>query len=141
MKRIRREPPKGWLTAGWAFLVVWAADGIFLSVVPIPTHLGPGCLLRKLTGLYCPGCGGTRAFFALLTGHPLLSLYFHPVVAYTAGLFLWYVASNTVEWLSRGHFAVGSHFHRWYAYGAFALILVNWAVRNILLVCFEIPLG
>lgn len=28
----------------------------------------PGCFFRKLTGLKCPGCGGTRAMQALLRG-------------------------------------------------------------------------
>jgi hypothetical protein len=27
------------------------------------------CLFNKTTGLYCPGCGGQRAFHALLHGH------------------------------------------------------------------------
>ncbi len=31
------------------------------------------CMMQKLTGLYCPGCGGTRAVRALLAGHPLQS--------------------------------------------------------------------
>lgn len=28
----------------------------------------PGCLFHRLTGLSCPGCGGTRAFKAVLEG-------------------------------------------------------------------------
>ncbi len=40
------------------------------------------CIFHELTGLYCPGCGGTRAFFALLKGDLVRSLLFHPVVAY-----------------------------------------------------------
>ncbi|MBQ2106068.1 MAG: DUF2752 domain-containing protein, partial [Lachnospiraceae bacterium] len=26
------------------------------------------CVVQELTGLYCPGCGGTRALKALLKG-------------------------------------------------------------------------
>ena len=33
------------------------------------------CMMQKLTGLYCPGCGGTRAVRALLAGHPLQSFF------------------------------------------------------------------
>ena len=48
------------------------------------TRQGFPCLFHLLTGLYCPGCGGTRAFRALLAGNLLLSIRYHPLVAYMA---------------------------------------------------------
>jgi hypothetical protein len=34
----------------------------------------PICLFHRLTGWNCPGCGGTRAAYQLLHGHPLRAL-------------------------------------------------------------------
>lgn len=39
----------------------------------------PGCALRGLTGLECPGCGMTRGTYALLHGRFLEALRFNPV--------------------------------------------------------------
>lgn len=36
------------------------------------------CPVFELTGLYCPGCGGTRSLTALMHGHPLLALHENP---------------------------------------------------------------
>lgn len=42
------------------------------------------CPLRRYTGIPCPTCGGTRAFVALVTLHPLAAFAFNPLV--TVGL-------------------------------------------------------
>lgn len=44
---------------------------------------GVPCLFHLLTGLYCPGCGGTRAVWYLLHGRIFESIRYHPLVPYT----------------------------------------------------------
>ena len=39
----------------------------------------PGCVLRKTTGFHCPGCGMTRATYALLHGDLPAAVSFNPV--------------------------------------------------------------
>lgn len=51
----------------------------------------PPCWVHERTGLYCPGCGATRAVVALARLHPVESFCYHPFIPYTAliyGLFL-----------------------------------------------------
>jgi hypothetical protein len=54
-----------------AFLLGAAAAGIATLVFlfnPATHHFYPVCQFHRLTGLNCPGCGMTRALYALLHG-------------------------------------------------------------------------
>ncbi len=57
---------------------------------------GIPCVFHLVTGAYCPGCGGTRAAKALLSGHILTSLRYNPVVAYAAAV----AAVFCLQWLA-----------------------------------------
>ena len=62
----RRNSDQVLLLGGLVFgLVSLAALRIF---DPVKSGLFPPCPLYALTGLYCPGCGSTRAFHYLLHG-------------------------------------------------------------------------
>ena len=87
------------------------------------------CLFHLLTGLYCPGCGGTRAFRALLAGNLLLSIRYHPLVAYMAVVL-------TAELVSRAaknpRYYLGHE--KLLVYTGAAIALVNWVYKNYMLV-------
>ena len=60
------------------FLVLGAAAcAILLAVPPGSPHAKwlPKCMFHQTTGLYCPGCGATRALSALLHGDLKSSLH------------------------------------------------------------------
>jgi Protein of unknown function (DUF2752) len=49
-------------------VVALAITAYYFFINPSTTTLGFQCLFYKTTGLYCPGCGGQRAFHHLLHG-------------------------------------------------------------------------
>ena len=50
-------------------VMVMAAAAIVFFFNPAAYRFYPVCEFHRLTGLNCPGCGGTRALYALLHGH------------------------------------------------------------------------
>lgn len=110
------------------------------------------CMFHALTGIYCPGCGGTRSVYYLLTGHPLLSLRYHPITLYTITgisyvcirLLLDHVAARQAAQRKTSQKAFGRHkkYHpspAW-LWVALAVILVNWFVKNLFLLAWGIDL-
>jgi len=91
------------------------------------------CTLYTWTGLYCPGCGGTRSLSALLQGRILDSFYLHPFVPYTVFVGGWFMISQTIERLSKGKIKIALHFRMIYMWLALAIILINCIWKNFVL--------
>lgn len=97
------------------------------------------CLFRLLTGLYCPGCGGTRALVYLAQGRLLKSVVYHPLVFYgvtalTAELLTAWIAKRTGKpecYLGHEQLLIRA---------GVGIILINWLVKNILMIGFGIDL-
>ena len=98
-----------------------------------------GCTLNTWTGLYCPGCGATRAVFALLRGEILRSLYLHPFVLYVAVVGGWFMISQTIERLSHGKIKIALHFRMLYMWIAVAIIFINCIWKNAMLLATGVP--
>lgn len=87
------------------------------------------CFFSEVLGIYCPGCGGTRAVEALFHGRFLQALWYHPLVPYGTFLFGGFMLTQALKRVGiRG--IKGWKYHNWYLYGAVALILVNFLVKN-----------
>lgn len=95
------------------------------------------CLFHELTGLYCPGCGGTRAVRALLKGHPLISFCYHPLVLYCALVGIWFVISNLI-WKKTGNPRYRMGITNRYVYVGIALIVINFFVKNFMILVMGI---
>lgn len=115
-------------------LVLLVAGGVgLLCHETFLKELIPGrpCPMLQLFGIYCPGCGGTRAVEALLHGHLLQSLWFHPLVPYAAVICGGFMGSHALQRLGL-HGVRGWRFHSWYLYAAIGIIAVNFVGKNVL---------
>lgn len=86
------------------------------------------CSFREATGLYCPGCGGTRAFLALLEGDIVKSFIYHPAVLYIAGGIFLFILSHSLNIIFPKKieaFKIKPLFF----YILIAIILIQWIVK------------
>ncbi len=125
---------------GCIFLGGTIVAGALFYYVLLPHISLPPCIMYTFFGLYCPGCGGTRALISLLHGHILLSLWYHPLVLYAAVLYGAFMLSHAAARLTHFRYFRGLRFHNWYLYAAIGILGVNCVLRNVLLLCMDIRL-
>lgn len=56
------------------------------------------CIAHDFFKIYCPGCGGTRAFLCLIQGNVKKALLYNPFLVYLSGIFGWYLGIEGI-WL------------------------------------------
>lgn len=121
------------------FLII-GVSGIFVYFkFVLPNVEVPSCVLYSILGVYCPGCGGTRAVRALCHGEILKSVWYHPIVLYSAVLFGAFMLTHTLEKIGVAR-VKGLRFHNWYLYGAIVILVVNVVLKNVLKFCFGITM-
>lgn len=72
--KLAAPPSLVFFTASVVALAVLGSGAVLFFFNPGTHGFYPVCVFHKLTGLNCPGCGGTRAAYQLLHGHLLLAL-------------------------------------------------------------------
>lgn len=108
---------------------------LFLKFV-LPNMPERPCIIYTYLGVYCPGCGGTRALIHLLHGRLLKSAWYHPLVMYGVVLYVMFMISQTMY---RLHIIKkGMKFREWYLYGALVVLGLNFILKNVLKFCFGI---
>jgi hypothetical protein len=92
-------PPSLAFFTGVVLAATVLGSGVVLFFFNPTTHaFYPVCLFHALTGLYCPGCGGTRAAYQLLHWHLLSALRDNALFVVTLAALvlrgLWFVAGR-----------------------------------------------
>lgn len=118
----------------FAYLLVKIAGELMERLWPID-----GCVWDVFFGIYCPGCGGTRAWKALLKGDIAASFLYHPFVLYGTVIYTVFMVSNGISMITHGRFP-GMKYHNSYLYAAVILIVVNCLIRNVLRILFGITI-
>ncbi|GAB4315997.1 MAG: DUF2752 domain-containing protein [Candidatus Sumerlaeia bacterium] len=121
--------PQPWMIA--VVLATMAGALVILYVFdPSSSGVYPPCMFHKLTGLHCPGCGGTRAVHSLLHGDVRQALAWNALVpALIAGLVvLWGFYAG--QYLFKGRRNFPPLPSRW-ARLIFIGLLIFWVARNL----------
>lgn len=126
---------------GWIMIVIIAIVAIVIMIVGKEALAKlPPCTLHAVTGYYCPGCGGTRAVFALLRGDIIQSVRLHPIVLYAVVLGGWFMVSQTIQRITKGELHIGLHFRGIYVWLALALIMINCIAKNAYILMYGVHL-
>lgn len=141
MNKIRdAEPEKVLYVIGWILLVFFIL--LFFVLRGLSNRyafFSMPCVYYELLGMYCPGCGGTRSMLALLSGNLGKSILYHPFVPYLlifSGVFM---VSQTLRVISKDRIP-GIKFRMVYIYIGVILLILQWIVKNILLLGFHTDL-
>jgi Protein of unknown function (DUF2752) len=73
--KIKTPPSLTWFAGILIGVAVTGAGAVLYFFNPSTHGFYPVCEFHELTGLNCPGCGGTRAAYQLLHGHFVQALH------------------------------------------------------------------
>jgi hypothetical protein len=107
-----------------------AATAFAGAVAPHGQAFYPPCPLHRLTGLWCPGCGATRAVHALATGHLGAAVHDNLLLVAALPIVVWLWAG----WLASASgrpFAHPLRLPRWWAPAAVIVAVVYGVLRNL----------
>lgn len=97
------------------------------------------CFFSEYMKIYCPGCGGTRAFRAMLQGRFLQALWYHPLVPYGSVVGGGFMVTQCLNRIGFRRIR-GWRYHNWYIYGAVGVISGNFLIKNVLRLLFGITM-
>ena len=98
----------------------FAVPAVLLCLFPVEKYrFWPPCVFHKFTGLYCPGCGNTRALSALLHGRIGESLRNNLLLIPTLAV------------LTVAAARPGIGLNRFFAWGFAAVVILFFILRNI----------
>lgn len=118
------------LLLGAALLGLCAAAAVLWLIADQMPLLPTICPVRRLTGLYCPGCGSTRAAAAVLHGDLLAALDYNPLAMAFAPI-LFYAGLKQAARMLTGRTIPRRHIQAHYIWALLGLICLYAILRNL----------
>lgn len=125
--------------AGIILAVAGVAFFVFLHIMDIDILNIYRCSFNRITGLYCPGCGGTRAVVYFFEGNIIKSFIYHPFVPYCMIFYIVFMLKGAWAYLfndDKGYMK----FRMCYVYLGITVLLVQFVIKNFLLIFCGISL-
>ncbi len=97
------------------------------------------CAIYENLGIYCPGCGCTRAYLELVHLNIFKSIYYNPTVFYSIVITTLFLFTQTIDRIFKFKKHIMPYTNA-YLYVGIVILVLNWIVRNILLLGFNISL-
>ncbi|MBR5228150.1 MAG: DUF2752 domain-containing protein [Clostridia bacterium] len=92
----------------------------------------PRCYIYSEFGIYCPGCGCTRAFKSMLRGEFIQSLIFNPTVMYYTVIIFIYMLCSVLDKVLKKNISSKIHIKLLFYIGV-AIFICTWIIKNIIL--------
>lgn len=86
------------------------------------------CTFKRLYGIPCPGCGGTRAVISLLHGDLIEAVYYHPFAVYTVIVYAVFFVSHTLRFITKGRIS-GFRYRDAYIIIAVVILVVQYVLK------------
>jgi hypothetical protein len=113
-----------------AVVVLPAGATLLYHVPPGEGSFYPPCLFHLVTGLHCPGCGGTRCTYALLHGDVPQALAYNPLFVISLPLILFLLAGSVFHAWTGRRWSL-PRLRPWAMQAILWAILAYWVLRNI----------
>lgn len=127
-----------WFVVGKVFAVIFLVTGIIFWIWGDRLIHGKiGCAFYNLLHIYCPGCGCTRAYYWMVHFHPWRSFLCNPFIIVSFVMYLVFML-NTVLVRHTKHLGFKGFPVTSLVYSTFVILGVQWIVRNILYIGYNI---
>lgn len=112
----------------------WALVGGVAAVLllrPVGSGFGLPCPIHSLTGLYCPGCGASRALASLLRLEVYEAFRWNPLLVLLLPFALFYLVWGSASWVRHGRNTLDEHIPPKLLWALVIMVLLYFLLRNL----------